>query len=526
MLHSLIESARAAEKSGKWDEALTGFEDALARVPGEGQPELAADLLRWIGTVRRDQGEVEVAGEVYETSLAIAEANGSRERTASALNALASVEQLRGRLERAAPLYARAGAIAEELGDDRRAAMIDQNLGTLATIRGDVEAARLHYAAALDLFRRLDDDQGAAWVLHNLGMVHVDAGEWGLAEACFDEAFRIADRLQDARTLGNLEVNRAELYLKRRDFTRAREHCDRAFEIFSRLDGKPGTAESHKFYGVLYRETSKPHLSEMHLSLALELARICQDPLLEAEVESELAHLYLSTSQYREALRCLSTAHRIFVELGARREMHGTEQRLARLQEVYLETAWRWAAAQEANDPQAASHHARVEKLAASLAEAMGVEGAELAWLRVGALVHDIGKREVPGKVLGRTSERTEEEWRAVRSHVAAGERIVAELDFPRAVQAVVRGHQERWDGGGFPDGLAATEIPLGARILRVVDVFDDLTSERSHRPAVPAEEALRVMAGEAGRMLDPVIFARFRSLVEEWEGSRTGPGR
>jgi putative nucleotidyltransferase with HDIG domain len=514
-LASLIESARAAERAGDWEEALERYGAAYASLDDRDDAGRAAELLRWIGTVHRQRGSLELATESYEASLAAADVAGLREHVAAALNCLGIIEQQLGRLDSAGSFYARARALAEGEGAGGLAAMIDQNLGILANIRGDVEGALLHYGSALEQYRRIGDDLAAARALNNMGMAYVDLAKWGAAEICFDEAFRLADRVQDADTLGSVDLNRAELYLKRRDFARARESCDRAFEVFSRLQSDSEVAEAYKFYGVLYRETAKPQLAETHLLRALELARECKNPLLEAEAESERALLYLTRERNREALQCLNRAHQLFGDLEARREISDLNGRLDGLEEIYLRVVRAWGESIESKDQYTAGHCQRVADYACMLAEAVGFAGRDLTWFRMGGFLHDVGKIEVPGEVLNKPGKLTPEEWKLMQGHTTAGDAIVAELNFAWDIRPIVRSHHEHWAGTGYPDGLKGEEIPLTARILCVADIYDALTTTRSYRPALSREEALRIMEADSGRILDPTLFEVFRTLLQ-----------
>ncbi|HEX7118386.1 MAG TPA: HD domain-containing phosphohydrolase [Longimicrobiales bacterium] len=513
-LTDLIESGRTAERVGALGEALEHYNAAFLRLSAEGDARTAAELLRWIGHVHRQRGDLEIAEEVYGASLAVAEQAELPEHVAAALNSLAVVEQTRGRLEAARRLYLRSRSIAETVGDERLAAMIDQNLGAIENIRGNVAAALDRYRTALTRLRRLGDDLAAAWVLTNMGITHVDEGDWDSAESCFDQAFEVADRLRDTATLGSIEINRAELYLKRGAYGRARECCDRAFEIFGRLDSSSGLAEAYKFYGILYRETEKPHLAELHLKLAIELAEESEDRLLHAESERELALVHRAEGRNQEALASLNRAHRLFTELEARRDILDLNRHLDRLEDAYLRVVEAWGESIESKDRYTAGHCQRVADYTCRLAAALGFTGRDLTWIRMGAFLHDVGKTMVPAELLNKPGKLTPEEWEVMRRHTVEGDRIVAELDFPWDIRPIVRSHHERWDGGGYPDGLAGEAIPLIARILCVADVFDALTTARSYRPALTREEALRIMERDAGRLLDPQLFETFRAIV------------
>ena len=255
---SELQSAAEAHSAGRWDEALSHYESALQRAARSGDPALTADVLRRVGTVHTERGDLEVAAEIFEASLAIADACGFRDRVAFAEICLATVEQRSGRLGAAEAGYLRAREIALSLGDERIAAMVDQNIGAIANIRGDVETALVHYRTALQCYERLRDQENAARTLHNMGMAHLDLGEWEEAAHCLDRAMEVAVLMHDPGTVANVELARAELDLARARFDGARDHCDRAFEVFGRLGSESGLAEVYKLYGILYRETGKP----------------------------------------------------------------------------------------------------------------------------------------------------------------------------------------------------------------------------------------------------------------------------
>lgn len=510
-----LEQARTAMLEGRFEDALCLYEAALAQSVRDGTAADATDILRRIGTVHQMRGDLDVAFDVLEVSRAVAELNGLDHLHASALIGLAAVHQYQGELEQAERLNIRARVLAEGIGEERLAAGAEQNLGTLANIRGDIAGALARYGASLVIFRRLGDELTAARTLNNMGMAHVDLREWASAEWCFDEAFELADRLRDMQMIANISLSRAELYLKRGAFDRAREACDLAFEVSGRLGSDRLTGEAHKLYGVLYRETAKPHLAETHLGLAVGLAQTCRAPLLEAEVESERAVLFLHAEQNPEALRCLNRAHRIFSDLQARRDVADIVGRLDDLEATFLQVTRAWAESIEAKDAYTVGHCQRVADYACMLAEALGITGRELAWFRMGAFLHDVGKIKVSSEILNKPGKLSEDEWLAMRNHTVAGHEIVASLDFPWDVGPLVRSHHEHWVGTGYPDGLAGEAIPLYARILCVADVYDALTTTRSYRPALSREEALRIMERDVGRIFDPELFPIFRRLTD-----------
>jgi putative nucleotidyltransferase with HDIG domain len=136
-------------------------------------------------------------------------------------------------------------------------------------------------------------------------------------------------------------------------------------------------------------------------------------------------------------------------------------------------------------------------------------------WFRIGALLHDVGKVAVPSEILNKPGALTPDERTIMEAHTVAGYEMLREIDFPWDVLPLVRGHHERWDGRGYPDGLAGTAISEGARIVCVADVFDALTTDRPYRRAFSWEDALGMMSRDAGTMFDPEVFARFERIVK-----------
>jgi putative two-component system response regulator len=151
----------------------------------------------------------------------------------------------------------------------------------------------------------------------------------------------------------------------------------------------------------------------------------------------------------------------------------------------------------EAKDPYTEGHCTRLSQYSVKLANALGLSAEECVALRRGGIVHDVGKVAVPERILLKPGPLTAEERKIVEEHPVVGERICMPLKSFRSVLPIIRHHHEKLDGSGYPDGLTGENIPITARILSVVDVFDALTSERSYRTASPPDEAIRIMLGE-----------------------------
>jgi two-component system cell cycle response regulator len=156
-----------------------------------------------------------------------------------------------------------------------------------------------------------------------------------------------------------------------------------------------------------------------------------------------------------------------------------------------------------------------VGALAAAIGREIGLSAEELDVLRRAAELHDIGKIAIPDAILSKPGPLDEDEWRLIRTHTVIGERILVAAPALRPVAAMVRHSHERWDGGGYPDGLAGTEIPVGARIIFIADAYDAMTSDRSYRTAMPIAEALAELRANAGTQFDPRLTEIFCRTIE-----------
>ena len=136
--------------------------------------------------------------------------------------------------------------------------------------------------------------------------------------------------------------------------------------------------------------------------------------------------------------------------------------------------------------------------------------------IEAAALLHDMGKLAVPEYILNKPGPLTPAEFEKMKLHASVGADILSAIDFPYPVVPIVRHHHENWNGNGYPDGIAGTDIPIGARILSVVDCFDALTSDRPYRPRLSDREALEILAARRGTMYDPLVVDTFALVHTE----------
>jgi putative nucleotidyltransferase with HDIG domain len=199
-----------------------------------------------------------------------------------------------------------------------------------------------------------------------------------------------------------------------------------------------------------------------------------------------------------------------------RRYLNRSERTAERLSEAYEQTLQGWAAALDIRDHSTGEHTARVTTLTVALAEAFGISGTELDDIQRGATLHDIGKMAVPDAVLGKVGPLDEADWQLIRQHPDMAVRMLRGIAFLEPALAIPWCHHEKWDGSGYPRGLAGEEIPLSARLFAVVDVYDALTSERPYREPMTAMAALAHIEQESGTHFDPGIVEAFVDMMLE----------
>ncbi|HUE88922.1 MAG TPA: HD domain-containing phosphohydrolase [Vicinamibacterales bacterium] len=182
-----------------------------------------------------------------------------------------------------------------------------------------------------------------------------------------------------------------------------------------------------------------------------------------------------------------------------------------KVNQMYLSTIGAFSTAIEAKDGVTSEHVQRVQAYALGLARALGItDSTTTQALEAAALLHDTGKLAVPEHILNKPGRLTPAEFATMQLHVDVGADILSSIDFPYPVVPIVRAHHENWDGSGYPRGLSGEDIPIGARILSVVDCFDALTSDRPYRSALSERESIDIILERRGTMYDPQVVDTF----------------
>jgi HD-GYP domain-containing protein (c-di-GMP phosphodiesterase class II) len=190
------------------------------------------------------------------------------------------------------------------------------------------------------------------------------------------------------------------------------------------------------------------------------------------------------------------------------------ERLIAELRETMIGTATALANTLEARDDYTGGHARQIADLAVVLGRRLGINGERLEDLRFGAIFHDIGKIAVPDEILRKPEPLTPDEARLMEQHTIVGAEILAPIpSLANARELVLRSH-ERWDGQGYPDGLASDQIPLGARVIAVVDAWDAMVSDRPYRDALTLDIARAELEAGAGSQFDPNVVRAFLALT------------
>jgi HD-GYP domain-containing protein (c-di-GMP phosphodiesterase class II) len=217
-----------------------------------------------------------------------------------------------------------------------------------------------------------------------------------------------------------------------------------------------------------------------------------------------------------EEIHLLATVSEIAGNAIHRMQLHeDTRQQAEELALAYDTTLEGWARALELRDKETEGHSRRVVNLAESLARRIGLPEEKIIHLRRGVLLHDIGKMGIPDHILLKPGLLTDEEWEIMKQHPQYAYDMISSIDFLQPALEIPYCHHERWDGLGYPHGLKGEEIPIGARVFTVIDVWDALCSDRPYRQSWSRSKAMNYIRSQAGSAFDPKIVDAFLKMIE-----------
>lgn len=526
---SWVTAAADALAHGQTDEVRACARAAYHAIQHTAAPTtLVGELMRLEARAAFVDGDPHAALDAFAAALAVAELSDDVAAIALAQTGMGVVLVRSGQLDEAKRLYQRARNHAVQIGDRRIALATTLNLGIIANVRGDLRRARSYYQRALTVAQEIGATGDEIRALNNLGLLYADLAQWDRAERAYHDALTISVRIGNEQAQAELHANVAEVWLGRGDIARARAACAAGIAASDRDGQGSHRGELHKMTGVLAREAGALDEAEAEFTAAERIAHARQDLLLLAETAREQGDLYRRQGRNRDTLVALNSAHRLFRALRAQRDLADVDRRVGRLEAEFIDVARRWGESIEAADRYTQGHCERVADLACRIAAhagpAHGFDPQALFWYRIGALLHDVGKLDIPSEVLNKAGKLTDTEFGMIRGHPETGVTLLGDLEFPWDIRPIVLSHHERWDGKGYPHRLAGDAIPLAARILAVADVYDALTSVRSYKRAMPHAEALRIIRRDAGTAFDPAVVEWFEAVAPAWCATRTAP--
>lgn len=327
----LVEMARGAEQQGHTQKALAYFDDAIALIEQAMDLPFLADVLRWKGTVYREQGETEAAHRCYEKSLAHAERVGAVSAKAHGFNCMAIVSQRRGDLRECEEYYARAAEFAAKAADVRLLGMIEQNRGVLMNMKGNFAAAEVRYANSLTAFELAADDEAVSWVLNNMGMLYTKLGHYQRAIETLERGRDIAKVRNDGLVESVLTLNLAEVWVAVGKLDLAEAACLKSIEEARRRDDHLTIAGALKCRARIERERGFFNDSIATLRIAIFEAEGLEDRLLQAEMLREFGQTSRALGNSAEARLAWQEAAESFQGVGAIHEAAEINSLLASL---------------------------------------------------------------------------------------------------------------------------------------------------------------------------------------------------
>jgi PAS domain S-box-containing protein len=254
-----------------------------------------------------------------------------------------------------------------------------------------------------------------------------------------------------------------------------------------------------------YRNKESGHLELRGVSR--DISERKRTEAIMSQAQYELHRMLKEADQSRHAL--LSVAE------DQKQAQEALEKTAEELMEAYDATLQGWSTALEMRERETAGHSHRVVHYTLELARALGIDNDEMIHIQRGALLHDIGKMGIPDSILLKPGPLSEDEWMIMRQHPTYAHRLLFNIPYLLPALEIPCFHHERWDGSGYPNGLAGEDIPLTARIFAVVDVWDALSSDRPYRPAWTNEVVLKYLRDQSGKQFDSKVVDKFLEICK-----------
>jgi putative nucleotidyltransferase with HDIG domain len=514
-LHQELGKAYASQ--GRLGEAIQEHQKILALCREVPQQTVKSESYLQIGQLLCKQGDFDRALGYVQRAIAAYRRQGNQLNLCKALRNLGVIYVELGDLEEADITYKEAISIAQEAGDRLLHADLINNMGAILNMRGKRNEALELYTKSLIIYERMKEIRKNAYTKNNIGITLAEMERTEEALAYFMEAHAIAHEIKDSSLELIVDINLADLFLKQEDFDAAQRHLESAEKHLKKSSAVNGNlVEVKKLAGMVAARRGDTDLALALLSEACELGRQLGTQYTEAEVLLERGTVLKTMGRHFEALSDLEASYLMYTHVDAPGKRDTVERVIGSIENLYLDVFDSMAKEVERKDEYTRGHSDRVASLALILGKDCGLRPHMLKTLVAAGLLHDIGKISLDSAVLKKTGPLTDEERCQIQKHPELGVDLLRGKEFPWNFKPFILHHHEKLDGTGYPMGLKGEDVPLGARILSIVDVFDALTSERVYRPAFSIEQSLQIMNEESGTSFDPILLRRFCKLVHD----------
>ena len=511
------QKGKAFAALGKIESAIQEYQEILKFCRENSNLDRKAETFTQIGQLLCKQGEYDRALGYLQRAIGAYRRLGDPVGTCKALRNLGVVYVELGEFEEAESTYDEAIDLARNSDQELLYADLVNNLGTIMNMKGNWKRALDLYRDSLEIYERRQEIRKCAYAQNNIAITLNEEGIDDEAFHYFKLAYDTAASVKDASLSLIVEINLADLYLKKGMLTEAREHCQRAENSLNEAGMVNGQlVETKKIAGKISLAGRDHEQAQALLNEAFALSKQIGAQFLQAEVLLERGTLYRALGRHFDALEDLETSYHLFNSLKAEGKREQTEKTIASLEQLYLQVFDSMAREVDRKDKYTKGHSDRVASFALLLAKELGLRTHAVKTIVAASLLHDIGKIHVDDAVLKKPGKLTPEEFAEIMKHPELGVGLLRGKEFPWDIKPLILHHHEKINGTGYPLGLKGEDIPLGARIITIADVFDALTSDRVYRPAFGVAKALDIMNEDSGKAFDPVLLKCFVSMIHQ----------
>jgi len=509
------EKGRVFALMGNLDRAVEEYEKVLKLCRDRCHLEIKSDTFTQIGQLLGKQGDYDRALGFHQRAIGAYRRLNDDEGLTKALRNLGVIYVELGEFEEAVEAINEAIDLASKANKEMLYADLMNNLGTIMNMRGEWKKALDYYRESLGIYRSNDEVRKSSYTMNNLAITFSEQGHYDEALSYFEEALETAEEIKDESLKLIVDINLADLLTKKGQIQQAKDHCDMALKHLEMSDRRNNNyVEVCKIRAQIAAHEKCYDEAVIWFNKALDLAKQTGAQYLEAEVLFERGNLNSLLEYHFEALTDLEASYAIFNSLKADAKINNAVESIEAIEKLFLKIFEAMALKVDQKDKYTRGHSDRVASISLLIAKDLGLDVYQQKTIVAGALLHDIGKIKIDDSILKKEGSLLDEEYRIIQRHPEHGINVLKGKEFPWDIKPLILHHHEKVDGTGYPARLHGEDIPFGARVICVADVFDALTSDRVYRKAFSTEKALEIMFAESGKTFDPIILNRFGELI------------